>query len=116
MKEARRLISSSDGSVSRAASEGIGTAAKAGASSGVCGVESGAECWSSAGAGVALASAALFAAHLAFIVAASCAPRSGERLRFFFAFLLALGFFDSVICVGDFFSMGVEGLGAGRAA
>jgi hypothetical protein len=37
-------------------------------------------------------------------------------LSFLFAFLLALGFFDSVVCVGDFFSIGVEGLGVGRAA
>ena len=38
------------------------------------------------------ASAALLAAHLAFIAAESCARRSGERLSFFFAFLTLLGF------------------------
>ena len=42
----------------------------------------------------AFASAALLAAHLAFIAAASCARRSGERFSFFFAFLAA-SFFAS---------------------
>jgi hypothetical protein len=37
-------------------------------------------------------------------------------VSFLFAFLLALGFFDSVVCTGDFFSIGVEGLGAGPRA
>src|SRR5262245_10082492 len=37
----------------------------------------------------AFASAALLAAHLAFIAAASCARRSGERFSFLFAFLAA---------------------------
>ena len=35
--------------------------------------------------------AALFAAHRAFIAAASCARRSGVRLSFLFAFLAAVG-------------------------
>ncbi|PYK25499.1 MAG: hypothetical protein DME52_08395 [Verrucomicrobia bacterium] len=58
---------------------------------------------------------ALFAAHLAFIAAASCARRSGERFRFLFAFL-ALGFFASAFCAGDFFSTRTEGLATGAAA
>jgi hypothetical protein len=44
----------------------------------------------------AFASAALLAAHLAFISAESCARRSGERLSFFFGFLRLLGFFAAV--------------------
>jgi hypothetical protein len=48
-------------------------------------------------------SAARFAAHLAFIAAASCARRSGERFNFLFAFFALLGFFVSAVCPGDFF-------------
>src|SRR5262249_44888456 len=44
----------------------------------------------------AFASAALLAAHLAFMAAASCARRSGERFSFLFAFL-ADDFFASAI-------------------
>ena len=40
--------------------------------------------------------AALLAAHLAFIAAASWARRSGERLSFFLVFLGLLGFFAAV--------------------
>ncbi|PYL57310.1 MAG: hypothetical protein DMF31_10940 [Verrucomicrobia bacterium] len=45
---------------------------------------------------MALASAALLAAHLAFIAAASCARRSGERFSFLLAFLALLRFFAPV--------------------
>ena len=38
-----------------------------------------------------MAAAALLAAHLAFIAAASCARRSGVRLSFLLTFLAALG-------------------------
>jgi len=51
--------------------------------------------------------AARLAAHLAFIAAASCARRSGERLSFFFSFLTAAGFFGSAR---------LEDLAAARAA
>src|SRR6266404_562915 len=49
-------------------------------------------------------SAALFAAHLAFIAAASCARRSGERFSFLLAFLALLGFFAPVVGSRDFFA------------
>src|SRR5439155_14043875 len=48
-------------------------------------------------------SATLFAAHLAFIAAESCARRSGERFSFFLAFLASLGFFAPVVASGEFF-------------
>jgi hypothetical protein len=48
-------------------------------------------------------SAAFFAAHLAFIAAASCARRSGERFNLLLAFLALLGFFASVVGSQDFF-------------
>src|SRR5262249_10281326 len=44
----------------------------------------------------AFVSAALLAAHLAFIAAASCARRSGERLSFLFAFLAASLFASAI--------------------
>src|SRR6266540_4074073 len=53
--------------------------------------------------------------HLAFIAAASCARRSGERFNFLFAFLTEAGFF-AAFCAGDFFPIDAEGLAAGRAA
>src|SRR6266550_5445446 len=43
----------------------------------------------------ALVAAARFAAHLALIVSASCARRSGVRLSFLFTFLGALGSFTA---------------------
>ena len=46
--------------------------------------------------------AARFAAHLAFIVAASCARRSGDRFSFLFAFFALLGFFVSTVCAENF--------------
>src|SRR5437762_11224898 len=63
-----------------------------------------------------VASAALLAAHQAFIAAASCARRSGERLSFLFALLAAPGFLASPVCDGDFFSIDVEDSPAPRAA
>src|SRR6266542_3647536 len=81
-----------------------------------CGVDSDAECRLSLEAVFAPASATLLAAHLAFIAAASCARRSGERLSFRFAFLTRLDFFAPVGCAEDFFSTDGEGLGARRAA
>jgi hypothetical protein len=48
------------------------------------------------------------------MAAASWVRRAGERLSFLFAFFPAPGFFE--VCVGDFFSIGVEGLEAGRVA
>src|SRR5438876_7123609 len=75
--------------------------------SGGRGVGPGAACWSSLEAGLALASAALLADHPAFIAAASCARRSGERFSFLLAFLALLGFFAPV---------DGEGLLIGRAA
>src|SRR5262249_6252644 len=83
-----------------AASGCIGTPAKAGASPGACEVESGGECGSSADEGVALASTALLAV-LAFIAAASCARRSGERLSLFFVFLMEPDF-SPAACAGVF--------------
>jgi hypothetical protein len=49
-------------------------------------------------------SAALLAAHRAFIAAASCARRSGERFNFFLGFLALLGLFpaDAVARAADF--------------
>ncbi len=76
--------------------------------SGGCRCDSGAECWSSLEAIFELASADFLAAHLAFIAAASCARRSGERFNFLFAFLTGRRFFALVV--------GVEDLAAGRAA
>jgi hypothetical protein len=55
---------------------------------------------------VVVASAALFAAHLAFIAAASCARRSGERLSFLLGFLALPRFLVPVVCAGDFLSVG----------
>src|SRR5688572_4288397 len=44
--------------------------------------------------------AALLAAQRAFIAAASCARRSGERLSFFFSFLAGLGFCAPAVFAG----------------
>jgi hypothetical protein len=55
---------------------------------------------------VLFASAARFAAHLAFIAAASCARRSGERFNFLFAFFALCGFSVSAGCPRDFFPVG----------
>jgi len=60
-------------------------------------------------------SAALLAAHLAFMAAASCARRSGEILSLRFAFLAVPGFFALAVGAGDFF-LTDDGLVAGRAA
>src|SRR5262249_24933200 len=69
--------------------------------SGGCWGDSGAECWSSLEAIFGLASADLFAAHLALIAAASCARRSGERFNFLFAFLTGRRFFALAFSVED---------------
>src|SRR5260370_21168388 len=45
------------------------------------------------------AAAALLAAHLAFIAAASCARRSGVRLSFLFTFFAPLGLSTAAGCV-----------------
>ena len=50
-----------------------------------------------------LPAAALFASHRAFIVAESCARRSGERFSFLFGFLAALAFSARIVGSGDFF-------------
>src|SRR5215472_16105494 len=63
--------------------------------SGVCGLGPALTSWT-VEAVFAFASAALLAAHLAFIAAASCARRSGERFSFLFTFL-TVGFLASAI-------------------
>src|SRR5262245_20681701 len=47
--------------------------------------------------------AARFAAHLAFIAAASCARRSGERFSFLLVFFAPPGFLPPVVDSEDFF-------------
>ena len=68
------------------------------------------------------ASAARLAAHRAFIAAASCARRSGERLSFLFAFLafrlfVPAGFVGGcVVKPPSFFWVGAEDLAVRRAS
>src|ERR1700682_5567018 len=67
--------------------------------------------------------AALLAAHRAFIAAASCARRSGERLSFLFTFLAALRLFVPAVLTGGWavtppfsFGIGVKDLALSRAS